>query len=122
MLWDAKSKGTLQNRLNLVGAGKRTLVLFFTNERFSRAGDRTGFANTTRPLQKERSWCSVARPAPEKAANPDEFPAANVEAVGALIRHCAALNSLPLTPATRKRLKRTLVPPLRSCAAARDIG
>jgi hypothetical protein len=28
MLWDAKSKGTLQNMLNLVGAGKRTLVYF----------------------------------------------------------------------------------------------
>ena len=28
MLWDAKSKGTLQNILNLVGAGKRTLVYF----------------------------------------------------------------------------------------------
>jgi len=28
MLWDAKSKGTLQNMLNLVAAGKRTLVYF----------------------------------------------------------------------------------------------
>ena len=28
MLWDAKSKGTLQNMLNLVGSGKRTLVYF----------------------------------------------------------------------------------------------
>ena len=28
MLWDAKSKGTLQNMLNLVGAEKRTLVYF----------------------------------------------------------------------------------------------
>lgn len=28
MLWDGKSKGTLQNILNLVGAGKRTLVYF----------------------------------------------------------------------------------------------
>jgi hypothetical protein len=26
MLWDGKSKGTLQNILNLIGAGKRTLV------------------------------------------------------------------------------------------------
>jgi hypothetical protein len=26
MLWDAKSKGTLQNMLNLIGAGKRALV------------------------------------------------------------------------------------------------
>jgi hypothetical protein len=28
MLWDAKSKGTLQNMLNLIAAGKRTLVYF----------------------------------------------------------------------------------------------
>ena len=28
MLWDGKSKGTLQNMLNLIGAGKRTLVYF----------------------------------------------------------------------------------------------
>jgi hypothetical protein len=28
MLWDAKSKGTLQNMVNLIGAGKRTLVYF----------------------------------------------------------------------------------------------
>jgi hypothetical protein len=28
MLWDAKSQDTLQNMLNLVGAGKRTLVYF----------------------------------------------------------------------------------------------
>ncbi|MGD0735203.1 MAG: hypothetical protein ABR976_08650 [Terracidiphilus sp.] len=28
MLWDAKSKGTLRNILNLVSAGKRTLVYF----------------------------------------------------------------------------------------------
>lgn len=28
MLWDAKSKGTLQNMINLIEAGKRTLVYF----------------------------------------------------------------------------------------------
>ena len=28
MLWDAKSKGTLQNLLNLIAANKRTLVYF----------------------------------------------------------------------------------------------
>jgi adenine-specific DNA-methyltransferase len=28
MLWDGKSKGTLQNMLNLIAAGKRTLVYF----------------------------------------------------------------------------------------------
>src|SRR5437763_12005585 len=28
MLWDAKSKGTLQNMLNLVGAGQHTFVYF----------------------------------------------------------------------------------------------
>jgi hypothetical protein len=34
MLWDGKSKGTLQNMLNLVGAGKRTLVYFTTTKDF----------------------------------------------------------------------------------------
>jgi hypothetical protein len=34
MLWDAKSKGTLQNMLNLVGAGKRTLVYFSPTKDF----------------------------------------------------------------------------------------
>ena len=34
MLWDAKSKGTLQNMLNLVGAGKRTLVYFAPTQEF----------------------------------------------------------------------------------------
>ncbi len=34
MLWDAKSKGTLQNVLNLVGAGKRTLVYFSPTKDF----------------------------------------------------------------------------------------
>lgn len=34
MLWDAKSKGTLQNLLNLVGAGKRTLVYFTPSKDF----------------------------------------------------------------------------------------
>ena len=34
MLWDAKSKGTLQNMMNLVGAGKRTLVYFAPTQDF----------------------------------------------------------------------------------------
>jgi hypothetical protein len=34
MLWDAKSKGTLHNILNLVGAGKRTLVYFVPTKDF----------------------------------------------------------------------------------------
>ena len=34
MLWDAKSKGTLHNMLNLVEAGKRTLVYFSPSEDF----------------------------------------------------------------------------------------
>ncbi len=34
MLWDAKSKGTLQNMLNLIGAGKRTLVYFTPTKDF----------------------------------------------------------------------------------------
>ncbi len=34
MLWDAKSKGTLQNILNLVEAGKRTLVYFAPTKDF----------------------------------------------------------------------------------------
>lgn len=34
MLWDAKSKGTLQNVLNLVDAGKRTLVYFAPTKEF----------------------------------------------------------------------------------------
>jgi hypothetical protein len=34
MLWDAKSKGTLQNMMNLVGAGKRTLVYFAPTKDF----------------------------------------------------------------------------------------
>jgi hypothetical protein len=34
MLWDAKSRGTLQNMLNLVGAGKRTLVYFAPTREF----------------------------------------------------------------------------------------
>jgi hypothetical protein len=34
MLWDAKSKGTLQNMLNLVEAGKRTLVYFAPTKGF----------------------------------------------------------------------------------------
>jgi hypothetical protein len=34
MLWDAKSKGTLKNMLNLVGAGKRTLVYFAPTQEF----------------------------------------------------------------------------------------
>lgn len=34
MLWDAKSKGTLQNMLNLIAAGKRTLVYFTPTKSF----------------------------------------------------------------------------------------
>lgn len=34
MLWDGKSKGTLQNMLNLIGAGKRTLVYFAPTKNF----------------------------------------------------------------------------------------
>jgi hypothetical protein len=34
MLWDAKSKGTLRNMLNLVGARKRTLVYFAPSKEF----------------------------------------------------------------------------------------
>jgi len=34
MLWDAKSKGTLQNMLNLTAAGKRTLVYFVPTKDF----------------------------------------------------------------------------------------
>ena len=34
MLWDGKSKGTLQNMLNLVGAGKRALVYFAPTKDF----------------------------------------------------------------------------------------
>jgi hypothetical protein len=34
MLWDAKSKGTLHNMLNLVAAGKRTLVYFAPTKDF----------------------------------------------------------------------------------------
>jgi hypothetical protein len=34
MIWDAKSKGTLKNVLNLVGAGKRTLVYFAPTKDF----------------------------------------------------------------------------------------
>jgi hypothetical protein len=34
MLWDAKSKGTLQNMLNLVAANKRTLVYFAPTKDF----------------------------------------------------------------------------------------
>lgn len=34
MLWDARSKGTLQNMLNLIGAGKRTLVYFAPTKDF----------------------------------------------------------------------------------------
>ncbi len=34
MLWDAKSKGTLQNMLSLIAAGKRTLVYFAPSKDF----------------------------------------------------------------------------------------
>ncbi|HKQ88280.1 MAG TPA: hypothetical protein VJS43_16090, partial [Candidatus Acidoferrales bacterium] len=34
MLWDARSKGTLQNILNLIGAGKRVLVYFAPSKDF----------------------------------------------------------------------------------------
>ena len=34
MLWDAEDKGTLQNILTLVGAGKRTLVYFAPTKDF----------------------------------------------------------------------------------------
>lgn len=34
MFWDGKSKGTLQNILNLVGSGKRTLVYFAPTKDF----------------------------------------------------------------------------------------
>lgn len=34
MLWDGKSKGTLQNMLNLIAAGKRTLVYFAPTQSF----------------------------------------------------------------------------------------
>jgi hypothetical protein len=34
MFWDGKSKGTLQNMLNLIGAGKRTLVYFAPTKNF----------------------------------------------------------------------------------------
>jgi hypothetical protein len=34
MLWDAKSKGTLQNLLNLIAAGKRALVYFAPSKDF----------------------------------------------------------------------------------------
>jgi hypothetical protein len=34
MFWDGKSKGTLQNMLNLIGAGKKTLVYFVPTKDF----------------------------------------------------------------------------------------
>jgi len=34
MLWDGRSKGTLNNMLNLIGAGKRTLVYFSPTKEF----------------------------------------------------------------------------------------
>src|SRR5229473_2966884 len=34
VFWDAKSKGTLQNMLNLIAAGKRTLVYFAPTKDF----------------------------------------------------------------------------------------
>ena len=34
VLWDAKSKGTLQNMMNLIAAGKRTLVYFAPTKDF----------------------------------------------------------------------------------------
>jgi hypothetical protein len=40
MLWDAKSKGTLQNMLNLIAAGKRTLVYFAPTREFHVLGSR----------------------------------------------------------------------------------
>jgi hypothetical protein len=39
MLWDAKSKGTLQNIFNLVGAGKRALVYFAPTQEFHALGN-----------------------------------------------------------------------------------
>lgn len=39
MLWDAKSKGTLQNMLNLVATGKRTLVYFAPSKDFHVVAD-----------------------------------------------------------------------------------
>jgi hypothetical protein len=36
MLWDGKSKGTLQNMLRLIGAQKPTLVYFAPNKDFYR--------------------------------------------------------------------------------------
>ena len=39
MLWDARSKGTLQNILNLIGAGKRVLVYFAPSKDFFVVGN-----------------------------------------------------------------------------------
>jgi len=36
MLWDGKSRGTLHNILNLLGAGKKTLVYFSPDKSFSK--------------------------------------------------------------------------------------
>ncbi|MEQ1884707.1 MAG: hypothetical protein ABL967_06570 [Bryobacteraceae bacterium] len=52
MLWDARSKGTLQNMLNLVGAGKRTLVYFAPAKEFQ-------VLATEQDLQALLSRCST---------------------------------------------------------------
>jgi len=39
MLWDGKSKGTLQNMLKLIGAGKRALVYFAPTKDFHALGN-----------------------------------------------------------------------------------
>jgi hypothetical protein len=43
MLWDGKSKGTLKNILNLMGAGKRTLVYFSPTKAFYALGNESDF-------------------------------------------------------------------------------
>jgi len=52
MLWDAKSKGTLQNMLNLVGAGKRTLVYFAPTKDFHVVANQQGLQSLLARCEK----------------------------------------------------------------------
>ena len=53
MLWDGKSKGTLNNILNLIGAGKRALVYFSPSKAFYALGNENDLQTLLSRCEKE---------------------------------------------------------------------
>jgi hypothetical protein len=74
MLWDGKSKGTLNNILNLIAAEKRTLVYFAPTRDFHVMASQSRFASTIWPLPRARPRHRGAWARPENSLTQTRLP------------------------------------------------